>query len=173
MKTKKIYLITLFVLLTLLSYSQDQKLDTLRFQKLDLQTKIFCKNLDKFVQDTKKTENIKTINQSSLKINKEAIILIDSINDILKLDETNDGLIDAGMYYGLAAAFGQTYPYLSAVYTSLASSAIINGKSAPKYYSNIKEVRDITERMSRNKKIERLKKLLNRVSKLNDEFKKE
>lgn len=170
---KSFTLLVALLVLSFAAFSQEQKIDTVRVQNLDLQTKTFCENLDKFVQGTKNTENIETINQLSLKIYTETIVLIDSINDILKLDDTDDGLITAGMYSGLAGAFGQSYPYLSVVYTSLASSAILNGEIVPKYYSDIKEIRDITERMSRNKKIERLKKLLNRVSKLNEELKKE
>ncbi len=166
----KIIFIGLFSILTFSVLAQNQSIDTVRIQRLDSDIRLFIKDLSCFIVKVNSTENIDTINLLANKINRSSITLIDSINSLFKIDNSDDE-IDAGMYYGLSAAFSQSFPSLSAVYLSMASSTIMNGDNSPKYYSKLKEIRDITYRLSKKKKLIKLKKLISKLQSLYKELK--
>ena len=159
-----------FVSMSMSGFTQTQDIDTIRLKRLDTNIKMFINNLGMYIDGVDTLNDVKNINTLSNKINKSSIILIDSINSIFKITE-NDDEIDAAMYYGLSAAFSQNFPSLSAVYSSLGSNAIMNSKDPPKYYNKLKEIRDITYRLSKRKKMIKLKKLIAKLKKLYDELK--
>ena len=139
-------------------FSQNTNIDTVRLQRLDTDINRFIEELGDFVSSNNKTENVTEINLSATQLNKSSIVLLDSINQVFDLNNSTNQ-INAGMYYGLSAAFFQSYPALSAFYSSLASTSVLNGKTVPQYYNILKDVRDTSFRMSKKKKIVRLKKM--------------
>lgn len=166
----KIIFIGLFCILGFSAFAQNQKIDSVRMQRLDTDIKLFISDLSNFILKVNSTDNVDTINSLADKINNSSITLIDSINHVFKINNSDDE-IDAGMYYGLSAAFSQSFPSLSAVYSSMATSAIINEENLPKYYEKLKEVRDLTSRLSKKKKIIKLKQLNSKLSSLYEELK--
>ncbi len=140
------------------SFPQSSDIDTVRLQRLDADINRFIKEFGDFVASTNKTEDVTEINFSATQINKSSIALLDSINQVFGLRNSANE-INAGMYYGLSAAFFQSYPALSAFYSSLASTSVLNKKSIPHYYNILKDIRDTSFRMSKKKKIVKLKKL--------------
>jgi hypothetical protein len=147
------------------SFSQDTNIDTLRLQRLDTDITEFIKQLGDFVSSTKGIENPSEINKSAVQINNSSIVLLDSIHQVIGLNNSSSEIF-AGMFYGLSGAFSQSYPALSAFYSSLASTTVVNSKAVPKYYETLKDVRDTSYKMSKNNKIKRLEKLHLRMQNL-------
>ncbi len=155
----KLFITILFsVYFVMPSFSQNTNMDTARLQRLDTDITEFIKHLGDFVASIKETKNVAEINKSANQINRSSIVLLDSINQVFDLNNSSDQ-INAGMFYGLSGAFSQSYPALSALYSSLASTTVMNSKVAPKYYEILKDVRDTSYKMSKKKKIQRLEKL--------------
>lgn len=153
------------------SFSQRSDIDTLRLQRLNTDINLFIKEFGDFISSTHKTDDVSKINTLAAELNKSSLVLLDSINEVLGLNTSTEE-INAGMYYGLSAAFSQSYPALSALYSSLSSTAVLDGNTAPPYYYLLKDIRDTSFKMSKKKKITKLKKMQSSMNELYAELKK-
>ena len=112
--------------------------------------------------------NINEIHYLSSNVYKKSSSIADSIKSIYKLDCSDDDYL-YGMYIGMSAAYSVSNPTLSVIYSSLATSSLLNDdcKSPPNYYDDIKEIRNLSDRISSTNNLKRIKKINLNLIRLN------
>jgi len=144
----------------LISGAFSQNLDTVNLKSLDSQIKLFINNLGNFIENVNTIEDVAKINELAFNINQKSLILIDSINEILPIKHNeNDNDIISGITSGLPPPVA----ILNYVWT--------DNQEPPKYYCEIKDIRDITGKMHHKKKLKKIKKMLLKITNLYNDLK--